>query len=128
MMERMLKEPSRDYGLNAKVIYEVEVATGFHSFSKVILDNGDPDYPQLAKQLDKAASNYAFARTRLSTIVLVHEFCLQQLNSCQSWILKNKWQNYREVTAKLVPRAEHSTSHVNHLLGYRGLEMRLQVQ
>src|SRR5271154_3032523 len=33
MMERMLKEPSRDYGVNDQAIYEVEVATGFHSFS-----------------------------------------------------------------------------------------------
>lgn len=129
MMERMLQEPSRDYGLNDQAIYDIEVATGFHGFSGVIPDgHDDPDCRQLAKQLGKAAGQYGFAKARLSAIMLVHEFCLRELKSCQSWIPKDKWQNYKEATAKLVERAEYSASHINHLLGYRALEMRLQVQ
>lgn len=129
-MERMLKEPSRDYTLNDKAIKDVEIATGFHGFTGVISDDRGPDSTnrQLAKQLGKAASNYGFARTRLSATMHVHEFCLRQLNSCQSWIPEDKWQNYKGVTGKLVERAEYSASHINHLLGYRGLEMRLQTQ
>jgi hypothetical protein len=63
IVERMLKEPSSDYDLNDQAIYEVEVATGFHSFTGVTTKDPNPDYRQLAKQLGKAASSYTFART-----------------------------------------------------------------
>jgi hypothetical protein len=128
MVERMLKEMAEDYEDNDANVHQIEKSTGFNNYTGREDDYQSVDYRQLAKRLGKTASHYAFTKTSLMAVKLSHEFCLQQLKSCQSWIPEDKWKDYRETTARLVERAEYNASHIEHMLVYRGLEMRLQAQ
>jgi hypothetical protein len=129
MVERMLGHTSREYDDVECDVSDIEDATGFHGFYEhTIPNNGNADYRQLAKQLGRCTSRTAFCRSQILAAKLVNELCLRDLKSCQSWIPEDKWQDYKETTARLVERAEYNASNIEHALLFRGLEMRLQAQ
>jgi hypothetical protein len=126
--EQMLADASKDQYASDRSIFRIEDATGFNSYVVDESDLGPQDYRKLSKDLGDAATFFAHAKARLLALKAMHDFCSRQLTSCQSWIPTDKWENYAEPTRILLERAEYMTSQIEHMLTYRGQEMRLQVQ
>jgi hypothetical protein len=125
----MLESTLVDRNEVALGLQEIENATGFKQHETPSEYAGIPrDYRQVSKNLGRVGALYAFSQTRLLAIKLMNDFCLRQLTSCQSWIPKGKWRKHKEVTNALVERTEYNSSHIQHMLIYQGLEMRLQTQ
>lgn len=126
--EQILEQASIEQDSVDDDLIDIEMATGFNDYSLNEHDGGPQDYRKLSKGLGAAASKYAQLKSRLSAFKAMYEFLSRELKSYQSWIPKDKWQIYMKSTRALVKRAEYTASHIEHLLMYRGLEMRLQVQ
>jgi hypothetical protein len=109
-------------------VFEIEKATGFGGYSVATSDIGPQDYRNLSKDLGRVATRFAREKARLLALKAMYEFCSRQLKSYRSWIPTYKWENYAETTRTLVERAEYTASHMENLLFYRGIEMRLEVQ
>jgi hypothetical protein len=128
IVELMLSAAS---GLQASIdddLADIARATGFHDGEGYEFIGGLQDYRQISKDLGRVATRFAFAKSRILGIKATHEFCSRNLRSCESWIPEDKWDNYRESTRILLERSEYVASHIEHLLMYRCIEMRLQVQ
>jgi hypothetical protein len=128
MVELVLAAVSTHLAQSDHSIFDIEKATGFNSYSIAKSDAGPQDYRKVSKDWGKAALFFAREKARLLSLKTKYEFYSRQLKSCQSWIPKDKWENYAESTKILLERAEYTASHIEHLLYYRGLDMRLQAQ
>jgi hypothetical protein len=115
-----------------RMITDIEDGTGFNDYDAIESDSGQSDsfqdYRALSRDLGKAASKFASTKTAVLGIKAMYEFLSQELKSYQSWIPEEKWQDYTESTRTLIERTGYTASHIEHLLLYRGIEMRLQVQ
>lgn len=124
-VELMLAAVSTYQNYSDHSIFEIEKATGFNGYS-VAKSEVTQDYRKLSKDLGKAVVFFAHEKARLLTLKAMYELCSRQLKSFQPWIAKDKWDKYAEPTKALLERAEYTASHIEHLLYYRGAEIRLQ--
>lgn len=130
--EQMLEEATFDLDTVDSMIADIEEGTGFNDYAPIEPDSGQSDcfqdYRALSRNLGKVASKFAGTKSAILGIKAMYEFLSQELKSYQSWIPEEKWQDYTESTRTLIERAGYTTSHIEHSLLYRGIEMRLQVQ
>jgi hypothetical protein len=129
MVELMLEVCSVEQFGTHRNLNKIEYGTGFHSNGLWAESDKHPqDYRKISKDLGRVASDIAFVKSKILGVKFLHEFCSQHLKSCPSWIPKAKWENYSESTRILLERVEYTTGHIESLLIFCGLEMRLQVQ
>jgi hypothetical protein len=88
----MLQEASTDQDRIEAPILAIEKATGFDTYGGFGSDS-PRDYQKLTRDLGVAATRFINLKTRLLGLNTMHEFCSQELDSCQSWIPKDNWQN-----------------------------------
>jgi len=131
-VEQMLEEATFTLAFVDSMITDIEDGAGFNDYNAIESDSGQSDsfqdYRALSRDLGGAASKFAYLKSRILTVKAMHKFLSQELKSHRSWIPEEKRQDYTESTRTLIERAGYKASHIEHLLLYRGIEMRLQVQ